>query len=715
MVIVGLIYLLYPLRLVRFSRKAGSTRPFWRCIRVSAAFDPAEYIYPTVLPGIVALSLFKQNPAAMVPNLVLGIAALPTHVLGFQYDNSRFMKHWLLTLVPAVLSRFWSANVIRIVAVDSKCSTTLDFNCNDEFVTFLLPLHSNIVPLLHSFTKTSLLPAELQLLSVSLLTLLLLSNSPQSKILAIILWVGGLGTIALCGPVINWGVALARVPRWRLRRAGRIIQARQTFIKALNDIIKRKRQTKKDREIVESDADDDFEHQSSAPRKGLDLPTLKTEVLNALKQNFFPDDDDESRSAVEKPMISGREWPSTPSRPDKRRRHTVSNAPTQAVNDLPERSRRKHSKVVPDSYFATLTPEQATLRKWSYAAYLYLIMALLVLLPIRSLVSYIALNGSEPFGWAIGYLGGNLQALRFRIIYYNLDGWIPLPPLMPSTQLTFIPYSGIENIRSQLGAANTRLVLSIYSLLILSTGLFSVLTLPSQVEVDTRRKVFHGIMVGMLLPTIYIDPPFFSLALTITLAIFLILDTIRASQLPPLSKPLASFLTPYVDGRDLRGPVVISHIFLLVGCSVPLWLALAATTLRDELPWRGWQADTRDVSMLAGVICVGMGDAAASLIGRRFGRHKWPWSGGKSLEGSSAFALTVSCGLLAGKVWLVLGRWKDINPLSGAAGRTAWALVAMKIGVAASAASLMEAVLTGGNDNVVVPVFLWVFVRALRI
>jgi dolichol kinase len=486
----------------------------------------------------------------------------------------------------------------------------------------------------------------------------------------------------------------------------------------LNDVIRRKRQTKKDREVVESDADDDFEDQSTRPRKRLDLPSLKTEVLNALKQNFFPADDDETRSAVEKPVVSGKEWPSTPSRPDKRRRHTVSNAPSQFGNDGLERPRRKYGKSAPDSYFATLTPEQATLRKWSYATYLYTVMALLILLPIRTLVSYIALNGTEPFGWAIGYLGGNIQSLRFWIIYYNLNSWIPLPPLQPS-HLTLTPYTSIDALRSQFGPANTRLSLSIYSLLILLTGLASLLTLPSHVEVDTRRKVFHGIMVVMLLPTISIDPPFFSLALTITLAIFLILDTLRASQLPPLSKPLATFLTPYVDGRDLRGPVVISHIFLLIGCSVPLWLALAATKLEDEDPWRGWRAETRDVSMLAGVICVGMGDAAASLVGRRFGRHKWPWSGGKSLEGSLAFAAAVSTGLLAGKVWLVLGRWTDVNPLSPsitAGGWTmAWAVISAKIGAAACAASLMEAVLTGGNDNVVVPVFLWVFVRALRI
>src|SRR5690606_34478248 len=127
----------------------------------------------------------------------------------------------------------------------------------------------------------------------------------------------------------------------------------------------------------------------------------------------------------------------------------------------------------------------------------------------------------------------------------------------------------------------------------------------------------------MLLPATYIDPAFAALALSIVLGVFLILDLIRASQLPPLSKPIATFLAPYVDGRDFRGPVVISHIFLLIGCAIPLWLALAALPRTGTGYSAGWELRTRDVSMVSGVICVGLGDAAASLIGRRYGHRKW--------------------------------------------------------------------------------------------
>jgi dolichol kinase len=118
--------------------------------------------------------------------------------------------------------------------------------------------------------------------------------------------------------------------------------------------------------------------------------------------------------------------------------------------------------------------------------------------------------------------------------------------------------------------------------------------------------------------------------------------------------------------------------------------------------------DRRDVSLVSGVICVGVGDAAASLTGRRYGRHKWFFGGGKSLEGSAAFASAVAAALIAAKAWLRIGGWPSNND-------DRWMITMPKAGLAATMASLTEAVLTGGNDNVVVPVVLWACVKGLDI
>jgi len=137
-----------------------------------------------------------------------------------------------------------------------------------------------------------------------------------------------------------------------------------------------------------------------------------------------------------------------------------------------------------------------------------------------------------------------------------------------------------------------------------------------------------------------------------------------------------------------------------------------------------WLAPERDLAMIAGVISVGMGDAAASLIGRRFGKHKWGWSGGKSIEGSIAFTLAVAAGLLMGKVGLISGGFQAGRNGIARGGLTAlktgmrWdraAGVAGKVFLAGGIGSLVEAVVTGGNDNIVLPLVLWLTVRGLGI
>jgi dolichol kinase len=349
--------------------------------------------------------------------------------------------------------------------------------------------------------------------------------------------------------------------------------------------------------------------------------------------------------------------------------------------------------------------------KWIYAGYVYVCIAAVILIGVRDYVGRFALYGNEPVGWALGYLFGDLAWLRFNVVSHNLERWVCLPPRRQGEDAQLCQRGWVEHIRhSDFGEANTRLLLSVYWLLVLVFGLVVVVRLDEKYEVDTRRKVFHFMMVAMFLPGAFVDPTYAAMSLSLILAIFLILDLLRASQLPPLSKPLAAFLAPYIDGRDFRGPVVISHIFLLIGCAIPLWLTLAALPRTGSDYLAGWEVPTREVSMVSGVICVGLGDSAASLIGRRYGHRKWLWGGGKSLEGSLAFAIAVSLGLVASRIWLLVGRW----PVTGGEA-LAWGPSLRNSGICATMASLTEAVLTGGNDNVIVPVILWTCVKSLGI
>jgi dolichol kinase len=710
---------LYPLRLLYYSRsrEPPSNRRYRQRIRIPAAFDPAPILYPAILPVLISISLYASSEKILLPNIMLGLAALPPQLIPFAQSHTGISAvHWFVSILPLIASE-WPSEFFPTIFYKPKAPLPKD-GLHPELLVCLFALHHALLPPLHYLTTTSLLPAELHLLSIGLINLLLFAESPQAVILQTLLWLGGVGLFVTCGKVLKWGVALARIPRWRFRHVGHVIKARQNFLQVLNDTLK-PRSRSAARAISDSDADEDDYALSNPLSKA---QNLKLNTRFSTKSPFLANGDIPSSAVEHKQAGFSESGDKADPAASPRRRYTLPSLPSQ--HPPPRQPTHRHRSKSTAQSFLSFTPTQAFWRKWIYAGYFYLVVILIILLPIRYIISTRALNNHEPFSWAVGYLFGNIQPLRFAIFDWGLDSWVPLPPLEYKPYLSpsnALPQSlGIvEHLRTDRGPATTRLLLILYFLLIIVLGLLIVLSPPltKNFEVDTRRKVFHGMMVGMLLPTIFIDPLFISLALSLVLSIFLLLDLIRASQLPPLSNPIAKFLTPYVDGRDLRGPVVVSHIFLLIGCAIPLWLSLAGVNRVGEEPWTGWEVEvgSRDVSLIAGVVCVGMGDAAASLIGRRWGRRKWPWVGGKSLEGSAAFAVAVTIGLTFGKGWLRVGGWEGGNGgvVPGWGDLKEWGIVVLKAGLCAMGASLNEAVLTGGNDNVVVPVVLWVLVRGV--
>lgn len=681
-------------------------------LRIPAFFDPAPLLYPTLLPIFVACSLTPLNPKIVLANLILSIAAIPCQVIPFDYLGSGYnLFHWFLTAIPLFLVRKGTLGFVSNSFGDAPIH--LDQFDTEKF-SVLYPLHQALLPALGYLTTTSLLPAELQLLSISSINLLLFSSSSQATILKALLWVGGLLIFILCGGVLRWGVALARVPSWRFRHTHRPPGGVNVLLVAIDDYFHGRLTKWRLISAVHDSSDSDVSVVPGAEKtQKARLERLRVEIPRRTK-GMQDSGLKQSISAIDEATQIGLQNSGDPSATQMRRyrRHTLlsyvaspQGAPLVQRTSLVPPSRPAPSK--PRS-FLSMTFAQATVLKWCYALYLYLVALLVIAIPIRIAISHWALQGHEPVGWALGYLFGNIPMFRSITFDLHLQNWICLPPsIEPDQNWKYGPWNEYLH---HIGAANTRLIICVYCLGVLAAGLSILFRLTAFVEVDTRRKAFHGMMVAMFLPSILVDPAFAALALSLALAVFLLLDIFRASQLPPLSRPLTHFLAPYVDGRDHRGPVIVSHMFLLIGCAIPLWLSLAAVDRTGAPPWEGWEVPTRDLSMVSGVVCVGMGDAAASLFGRRFGRRRWVWSGGKSLEGSFAFALAVVLGLLVAKLGIRLGGW-DTNP----SGNEGWLIVLSKSTAAALGASFTEAVLTGGNDNVIVPVVLWLLVRGLAI
>ncbi|KAI1758558.1 hypothetical protein GGR53DRAFT_252711 [Hypoxylon sp. FL1150] len=703
---------LYPLRLVIWAYRHG--KPSRKIpISIPSSFDPAPLVYPPVIAVLVSLLLAVDNEAILVPNIILAISSLPPSLIpaASSVDQICDPLHWALSCTPLVLGEA-SRRLIGGGAGSFAASISV------ETATLLYPLHRNLCSALQTLTTTSLLAAELQLLSISLIDLLLLSSSPQAVILKSMLWVGGLDILVACTQAIQWGISLARVPKWRFKRTNTPSKPSPTFFSTImswrrvrHDLFHAPVDSLSCSSCEAFDDHDDSDELESIISKGLS------------RVQTVPDGGDSGANESQVLAFSPRRKVSSHNMdpklvPTPLRRHTLptTESATRKSHAHTPSGRRKRTASNSVRAFFSLTQEQAVVRKWVYAVYVYICIASAVLLPIpfvgvRVAVMDEALHGSEPVGWALGYLFGNLPWFRWEVVSRSLERWICLPPRSLDENEYYSETSWVERLRQlYLGEANTRLALSAYFAVVIVVGLMVVFRLSPIYEVDTRRKVFHFMMVAMLLPATYVDPTFVSLALSIVLALFLLFDLLRASQLPPLSKPLASFLAPYVDGRDLRGPVVISHIFLLIGCAIPLWLSLGSLPRAGTGYLKGWAVPTREVSMVSGVICVGLGDAAASLIGRRYGQRKWIWGGGKSLEGSIAFAVAVFVGLTAARLWLRIGGWPATDGNSDT-----WSASSQKMGVCAATASLTEAVLTGGNDNVIVPVVLWTCVKSLGV
>ncbi|THC98118.1 hypothetical protein EYZ11_002406 [Aspergillus tanneri] len=629
---------------------------------IPSTFDPAPLLYPILIPIYVSLSLSHRGIALVLPNILLSLSSLPGAVVPlYEWNHGGSIVHWMITLIPIVVSEHLSGNSLTPLPLNLR-------GLNSELLTLVFPLHQALIPTLDFLLTTSVLPAELQLLTSALINLFLFAASPQAEILKALLWLGGLCIFISCRQVLRWEVALARIPSWKFRRSPRASHAPKNILNVLDHKLCQRLSRTTFEEEVMSDSDSPESHLAPLPRR----------TTHELREKV---------SSGEQPFAADK-FPRQQAQTAQQRRHTLA------------------------SFEDAVRSERV--RKWLYALYVYIAVLAIILGPVRKYVGEHALHGAEPFGWALGYLLGNVSWFRFWVVMWNLEHWIPLPIRWDSELLSASYTQGwVENLRqSTFGEANTRLLIMAYCTVVILVGLAIVFQLSSVVEVDTRRKVFHGMMVLMFLPTIYIDPAFCALALVLVLAIFLLLDLFRASQLPPISRPLTYFLAPYVDGRDHRGPVIVSHIFLLIGCSIPLWLSLTDVPRAEG---RGalsaWDVLSRDVSMVSGVVCVGMGDAAASLVGRRVGRLKWFWGGGKSLEGSVAFAIAVTSGLVVARAWLAMGQWR----VSGSDGEDclAWLVMVLKATVAAAGTSATEAILTGCNDNVVVPVILWLLVRGL--
>jgi len=165
-------------------------------------------------------------------------------------------------------------------------------------------------------------------------------------------------------------------------------------------------------------------------------------------------------------------------------------------------------------------------------------------------------------------------------------------------------------------------------LAVLSYPTYTLLSLPSnrKASVVVTRKWFHLIAILLFGPTTWQFPQLMSLSYAIASCILVVLETLRSDA--PI---LQSFYTEFLDDRkDDGGQIIVSHIFLIIGCAVSLWVSQILSN-QDTL------------SLLVaefGVLCIGIGDAMGAVVGKSIGKHKWG-KNQRTLEGSLAMWLSM--------------------------------------------------------------------------
>ena len=168
------------------------------------------------------------------------------------------------------------------------------------------------------------------------------------------------------------------------------------------------------------------------------------------------------------------------------------------------------------------------------------------------------------------------------------------------------------------------------------------------------RKWFHGIAVLLFGPVTMAAPQLLSLSYAIALAILVLLESARTTF--PM---IAAFHARYLDtSKDSRGGngLVISHMALIVGCALPLWISEIIMVSQNSTLSPAIIA----LLQLWGVLSLGIGDAMGAIVGVLYGRRKWSVQNARTLEGSMAMwtSLWVSCWFLV--VCVVGARFAEV-------------------------------------------------------
>eukprot|EP00797_Seminavis_robusta_P024354 Sro408_g136960.2 (367) ;mRNA; r:34497-35597 len=164
-------------------------------------------------------------------------------------------------------------------------------------------------------------------------------------------------------------------------------------------------------------------------------------------------------------------------------------------------------------------------------------------------------------------------------------------------------------------------------------------------SVVLARKWFHGIAILLFGPVTIAAPQLMSLSYAIALAVLMLLESARGT-FPIIEQFHQRYLDPSKDSPDA---LVISHMALILGCALPLWILEVLLSSDNDDDHHGKMtslpADTILLLQLWGILSLGIGDSMGAIVGVLKGRTRWSQHNSRTIEGSLAMwiSLMVSC------------------------------------------------------------------------
>jgi dolichol kinase len=151
---------------------------------------------------------------------------------------------------------------------------------------------------------------------------------------------------------------------------------------------------------------------------------------------------------------------------------------------------------------------------------------------------------------------------------------------------------------------------------------------------EVKRKALHMLAIVMPIGIVLVPSPLDWILLGL-LALFAVAADFARVRVPAVKVAVERIFAPTMRPNELQpigGNVVINGA---------TWMCISAALCAFLFP----------AAVAASALALLMiGDAAAALVGMRFGRHRYPWSS-KTIEGSLAFVVT---GILAAMPFALL-------------------------------------------------------------